>query len=75
MIFKVGDVLEYNNGYYGIINEIVDDDIFLDLSDGSHFYFKKQKLMNGVINGNIKFKSFSGNITPPKFVKPFDFSN
>ena len=43
MLFKEGDVLEYNNGYYGIIKAIVDDDIFLDLSDGSHFYVKKNK--------------------------------
>ena len=43
MLFKVGDVLEYNNGYYGVITKIEGDDISLDLSDGSHFYIKKQK--------------------------------
>ena len=36
---------------------------------------KKSKLINGIVTGNIKFNSFSGNITPPKFVTPFDFSN
>ncbi len=72
MLFKVGDVLEYNNGYYGIINAIVDDDIFLDLSDGSHFYIKKRKLMNGVINGNIKIKHFTESIKPiPWFKEKF----
>jgi len=75
MIFKVGDVLGYNNGYHAIITDISDDDIDLDLSDGSRFIIKKSKLINGIVTGNIKFNSFSGNITPPKFVTPFDFSN
>jgi len=75
MIFKVGDVLGYNNGYHAIITDINGDDIDLDLSDGSRSIIKKSKLMNGIVKGNIKFNSFGGNITPPKFVKPFDFFN
>ena len=72
MLFKVGDVLEYNNGYYGIITAIEGDDIFLDLSDGSHFYFKKQKLTNGIVNGNIKIKHFTESFKPiPWFKEKF----
>tara|TARA_B100000900_G_scaffold130220_1_gene110147 strand:- start:385 stop:606 length:222 start_codon:yes stop_codon:yes gene_type:complete len=73
MIFKIGDVLGYNNGYHAIITDINNDDIDLDLSDGSRFIIKKSKLINGIAAGNIKFNSFSGNIKPPKFIKPFDF--
>ena len=53
--------------------DINNDDIDLDLSDGSRFIIKKSKLINGIAAGNIKFNSFSGNIKPPKFIKPFDF--
>ena len=73
MIFKIGDVLGYNNGYRAIITDINNDDIDLDLSDGSRFIIKRSKLMNGIVRGNIKFNSFSGNIKPPKFIRPFDF--
>jgi len=73
MIFKIGDVLGYNNGYHAIITDINNDDIDLDLSDGSRFIIKKSKLLNGIAAGNIKFNSFAGNINPPKFIKPFDF--
>ena len=37
MLFKVDDVLEYNNGYYAIIREIDDNDVFLDLSSEGSF--------------------------------------
>jgi hypothetical protein len=58
MLFKIGDVLQYNNGYYGIIRSIGSDgDILLDLSDGSTFIITKRKLINGVVNDNIKIKS------------------
>ena len=57
MIFKVGDVLGYNNGYHAIITDINGDDIDLDLSDGSTFIITKRKLINGVVNDNIKVKS------------------
>ncbi len=58
MLFKIGDVLQYNNGYYGIIRSIDSDgDILLDLSDGSTFIITKRKLINGVVNDNIKIKS------------------
>ena len=73
MIFKIGYVLGYNNGYHAIITYINNDDIDLDLSDGSRFIVKRSKLMNGIVRGNIKFNSFSGNIKPPKFIRPFDF--
>ena len=64
MLFKVNDVLEYNNGYYAIITLIEADNIFLDLSDGSHFIIKKHELINGVINGNIKIKHFTETLNP-----------
>ena len=47
MIFKIGDVLGYNNGYHAIITDINNDDIDLDLSDGSRFIIKTSKLING----------------------------
>lgn len=58
MIFKVGDVLEYNDGIYGIITHVRDKGIFLDLSDGSTFILSRSQLMLGIASGNIKFKAF-----------------
>lgn len=75
MLFKIGDVLQYNNGYYGIIRSIDSDgDILLDLSDGSTFIITKRKLINGVVNDNIKIKSLVEDLKPiPWFEKRFDF--
>lgn len=75
MLFKIGDVLQYNNGYYGIIRSIDSDgDILLDLSDGSTFIITKRKLINGVVNDNIKIKSLVEDLKPiPWFEKKFDF--
>jgi len=74
MLFKVDDVLEYNNGYYAIIREIDDNDVFLDLSDGSRFIIKRSKLINGVVKGNIKIKNLIDGVKPiPWFNKKFDF--
>lgn len=42
MLFKINDVLEYNNGYYGIIRSINCDEILLDLSDGTTFLITKE---------------------------------
>lgn len=58
MIFKVGDVLDYNNGMCGIITRVRDEGIFLDLSDGSSFILSRSQLMQGIVRGNIKFKAF-----------------
>lgn len=74
MLFKINDVLEYNNGYYAIITKIENGNIFLNLSDGSNFIITKSKLINGVIKGNIKIKHFTENIKPlPWFNKKFNF--
>jgi hypothetical protein len=73
MLFKVNDVLEYNNGYYAIIREINGDDIFLDISDGSTFFVTKSKLINGVAKGNIKIKNLVDGLKPiPWFEKKFE---
>ena len=74
MLFKVGDVLEYNNGMYGIITTVRDEGIFLDLSDGSNFILSNSQLMQGIAKGNIKFKSFSDGIKPSHwFYSTFKF--
>ena len=76
MLFKVGDVLEYNNGMYGIITTVRDEGIFLDLSDGSDFILSRSQLMQGIANGNIKFKSFADGIKPRQwFYTTFKFSS
>jgi hypothetical protein len=64
MLFKINDVLEYNNGYYGIIRSINCDEILLDLSDGTTFLITKRKLINGVVNGNIKIKNLTDGLKP-----------
>ena len=76
MMFKVGDVLEYNNGMYGIITTVRDEGIFLDLSDGSDFILSRSQLMQGIAKGNIKFKSFADGIKPRQwFYTTFKFSS
>jgi len=75
-MFKVGDVLECNNGMYGIITAIRDEGIFLDLSDGFTFILSRSQLMQGIANGDIKFKSFADNIKPRHwFYSKFKFSS
>ena len=69
MLFKVGDVLEYNNGYSAIILEIDDTHLIIETSDGYKQYLTISSIINGVVEGNINFKSLSGNIKPSLWVK------
>ena len=73
MLVRVGDVLYYSCGHTGYVTDIQNDNYSLELSDGTNFVLTKNELYNGIIKGNIKFMSFSGDIKPPKFIKPFDF--
>jgi len=69
MLFKIGDVLEYSNGYSAVILDIDDDFISLEISNGERFTLDKSRLLMGVTSGRIKFKSFSNNVKPTLFIK------
>lgn len=69
MLFKVGDVLEYSNGYSAIIYNIDGEYITLELSIGEKFTIYRGQLLLAVAKGVIKFKSFSNNVKPPLFIK------
>lgn len=69
MLFKVGDVLEYRNGYSAIIYNIDDEFIGLEISDGEKITMFRKHLLLAIASGTIKFKSFSNNVKPPLFIK------
>lgn len=69
MLFKVGDVLEYRNGYSAIIFNIDDDFITLEYSNGEKFTLHRSQLVSAIASGMIKFRSFSSNVKPPLFIK------
>lgn len=69
MLFKVGDVLEYRNGYSGIILSIDDEFIKLEISNGENYVVYRGELISAIVSGMIKFRSFSSNVNPPLFVK------
>ncbi len=58
MIVKLGDVLEYNNGMYGLVVHVTNDGAILDLSDGTSFTITRSQILMGISKGNIKYKSF-----------------
>lgn len=57
MLFKVGDVLEYSNGYSAIIYNIDGEYITLELSIGEKFVISRRQLILSVVRGSIKIKS------------------
>ncbi len=69
MLFKVGDVLEYSNGYSAIIYNIDGKYITLELSIGEKFVISRRQLILSVVRGSIKIKSFSNNVKPTLFIK------
>lgn len=69
MLFKVGDVLEYSNGYSAIIYNIDGEYITLELSIGEKFVISRRQLILSVVRGSIKIKSFSNNVKPTLFIK------
>lgn len=69
MLFKVGDVLEYSNGYSAIIYNIDGEYITLELSIGEKFVISRRQLILSVVRGLIKIKSFSNNVKPTLFIK------
>ena len=69
MLFKIGDVLEYPNGYSAIICEIDDEFIELEISNGEKITMFRKSLILAISLGRIKFKSFSSNVKPPLFIK------
>lgn len=69
MLFKVGDVLEYRNGYSAIISNIDDDFINLEISNGEKYVVYRGELILAIVSGTIKFRSFSYNVKPPLFIK------
>jgi hypothetical protein len=75
MLFKKGDVLEYADNFYGIITDVKEDGIFLDMSDGSNFILTRSQAMLGIANGRIKFKSFKKDDVSPAnwFYSKFKF--
>lgn len=75
MIIKLGDVLEYNNGMYGLVVHVTDDGAILDLSDGSSFTITHSQILTGFSKGNIKYKSFKKDEISPShwFYSKFKF--
>lgn len=75
MMFKKGDVLEYADNFYGIITDVREDGIFLDMSDGSNFILTRSQAMLGIANGRIKFKEFKKDDISPSnwFYSKFRF--
>lgn len=69
MLFKVGDVLEYSNGYSAIIYNIDGEYITLELSIGEKFVISRRQLILSIVKGVIKLKSFSNNVKPTLFIK------
>ena len=69
MLFKVGDVLEYSNGYSAIIYNIDGEYITLELSIGEKFVISRRQLIFSIVKGIIKVKSFSNNVKPTLFIK------
>lgn len=75
MIVKLGDVLEYNNGMYGLVIHVTDDGAILDLSDGTSFTITRSQILMGISKGNIKYKSFKKDEISPShwFYSKFKF--
>lgn len=75
MIVKLGDVLEYNNGMYGLVVHVTDDGAILDLSDGTSFTITRSQILMGISKGTIKYKSFKKDEISPShwFYSKFKF--
>lgn len=69
MLFKVGDVLEYRNGYSAIISNINDEFINLEISNGEKYVVYRGELISAIASGTIKFKTSSINVKPSLFIK------
>ena len=71
MLFKIGDVLEYPNGYSAVILDIDNgyEFITIEISNGEKFTLDRSSLVMGIASGRIKFKSFSDNVKPTLFIK------
>lgn len=70
MLLKVGDVLELNQSFSLFITNISSDNdwVTVEGSDGHTHTYKYSELINLIASGKIKFKSFSGNLKPIKWL-------
>ena len=57
MIFKIGDVLGYNNGYHAIITDINNDDIDLELGSRRKHLYGEVELGDVSDHNNAKHSS------------------
>ena len=71
-MLKVGDVLEFNQSYSVFITNIYSSRFFkwvnVEGSDGYTHTWKYSELIDLITQGKIKFKSFSGDLKPVKWL-------
>ena len=73
-MFRVGDNLQYNQGFSATIDLIMGDEIHLTISDGGYFVISTQELFKGIQNGNIKHNRGVDQLTPYQQInKNFNF--
>jgi len=72
-MFSIGDELIYNNGYFGYIDNICGERIYVSLSDGYYFTLSNTELINGIVLGNITHKKKSITIEPDFKLDKFKF--